>query len=62
MHEGSLVFHNKLGRGLILCCSLYTLSSQKGFQAKVRFKNGEIKSFGESDKYITEFLHHIKRR
>ena len=62
MHEGSLVFHNKLGRGLVVSCSLFTLSKSKGFRAKVRFKNGEIKSFGESNKFITDFLHHIKRR
>ncbi len=56
MHEGSLVFHRELGRGIIISCSLFTLSNQKGFKAKVRFKSGEIKSFGKYDKFITEFL------
>lgn len=62
MHEGSLVFHREFGRGLIISCSLYTLSNKKGFNAKVRFKSGKIKEFGKSNKFITEFLHHIKRR
>ena len=61
MHEGSLVYNEKEGRGRIVSCSLCTLSKQKGFKAKVRFKNGKVISFGKYNKYITDFLFHITR-